>query len=52
MKRVGQALLSPWFLYPLGAVVLSLLIWFAFPFIGFGDVQPGVDPLNAMRVRG
>ncbi|HJQ56725.1 MAG TPA: type VI secretion system membrane subunit TssM [Vineibacter sp.] len=43
MKRVGQALLSPWFLYPLGAVLLSLLIWFAFPFIGFGGFQPFDD---------
>jgi type VI secretion system protein ImpL len=43
MKRVGQALTSPWFLYPLGAVLLSLLIWFAFPFIGFGSFQPFDD---------
>jgi len=34
MKRVGQALLSPWFLYPLGAVLLSLLVWFLPPLVG------------------
>jgi len=47
MKRVGQALLSPWFLYPLGAVLLSLLIWFAFPFIAFG----GFEPFDSIWVR-
>jgi type VI secretion system protein ImpL len=47
MKRIGQALLSPWFLYPLGAVLLSLLIWFAFPFIAFG----GFEPFDSMWVR-
>ncbi len=47
MKRVGQALLSPWLLYPLGAVLLSLLIWFAFPFIAFG----GFEPFDSIWVR-
>ncbi len=47
MKRVGQALLSPWFLYPFGALILSLLIWFAFPFIAFG----GFEPFDSIWVR-
>src|SRR5262245_15183106 len=34
MKRIGQALLSPWFLYPLGALLLSALVWFGPGLVG------------------
>lgn len=36
MSAVGRVLLSRWFLWPLGALILSLLVWFAGPIVGFG----------------
>ena len=33
---IGRVLLSRWFLWPLGGLILSALTWFALPFIGFG----------------
>ncbi len=38
MKRIGQALLSPWFLYPVGALLLSALIWFGPRLVGLDGV--------------
>ena len=33
---ISRVLLSRWFLWPLGGLILSVLVWFAAPFIGFG----------------
>lgn len=33
---ISRVLLSRWFLWPLGGLILSALVWFAGPFIGFG----------------
>ncbi|MGE3650193.1 MAG: type VI secretion protein IcmF/TssM N-terminal domain-containing protein, partial [Reyranellaceae bacterium] len=33
---ISRVLLSRWFLWPLGGLILSALVWFAAPFIGFG----------------
>jgi type VI secretion system protein ImpL len=33
---IGRVLLSRWFLWPLGGLILSALVWFAGPIVGFG----------------
>ncbi|QQS14149.1 MAG: type VI secretion system membrane subunit TssM [Rhodospirillales bacterium] len=40
MKSVGRALLSPWCLHPLGALILSLIVWFGGPLVSIGGGAP------------
>ncbi len=40
LKKIGAVLTAKWFITLIGVIILSLLIWFLGPLLGFGEMRP------------
>ncbi len=45
MKKIVETIKRPWFISLIGVTALSLLIWFAGPYISVADTEPFADVL-------